>query len=231
MVRMKAEDVKDNVDKVWLLLFSFVKIRDEIGAEWRVRMDDFGRKSAEAWEKFAKKLETTETRILTAIGTVSGKLTEHGKCLAGLVGAGPNARCIQPQPSWTEVSRKHKRLVIGPTTGATSTSVEVNPVIKTPRTRPLAMLAKRGKKDFPNLLKSVRQGMDTAVTGKAIARLWKCKTGGSLIEVNGDLESAVIVRAEVARSLGPGATVRKLEDTATVEIFDLDAMTTAEEVL
>lgn len=49
--------------------------------------------------------------------------------------------------------------------------------------------------------------------------------------MNGDLETADIVRADVAYSLGPGTTVRKLEDAAGVDIWDLDAIITSEEVL
>lgn len=52
-----------------------------------------------------------------------------------------------------------------------------------------------------------------------------------LIEINGGTDSADSVRAEVERSLGSDAKVRKLEESSPVEIRDLDEETSKDEIL
>lgn len=49
--------------------------------------------------------------------------------------------------------------------------------------------------------------------------------------MNGGSDSADIVRAAVECSLGPEATITKLEDSAVIELLDLDAMASPDEVL
>lgn len=51
-----------------------------------------------------------------------------------------------------------------------------------------------------------------------------------LIELSGDAETMEAVRVEVQRSLGSGITVKKVENMAPIEIRDLDAETTKEEL-
>lgn len=79
--------------------------------------------------------------------------------------------------------------------------------------------------------KTVRQRIYPNDTGNFISRLREARNEGLLIEIRGGAETTDVVRGVVERSLGSGATVTKLKDSATVELRDLDAMTTPEEVL
>lgn len=46
--------------------------------------------------------------------------------------------------------------------------------------------------------------------------------GELLIEINGGADSAEAMRAEVARSFGPGTKIRKIKDPSAIEVRDLD---------
>lgn len=105
MVRVKTKDVKDDVDKVARLLFTFTKLQDELGIEWRERIDCVNHKSAAA-DKITHLLEATEEKITSAFGTVSDKVAEHNKCPVDLSEGGPLARRAQPPSAWREVVRK-----------------------------------------------------------------------------------------------------------------------------
>lgn len=76
-----------------------------------------------------------------------------------------------------------------------------------PRARSFVVLVKRGEEYFPELLESVRQGVDASVTGLSIAKLRQPKNGGLLVEINGGSKSAEVVREEILRTFGPSATV------------------------
>lgn len=102
---------------------------------------------------------------------------------------------------------------------------------KPPRARPLAVIVKTGEEQFPELLRAVRNKVDPAVTGTAIARMRKTLNGNLLIEINGGAESATTVKQEVERSLGPEASVRMTDNMTSIEVRDLDEVTTKEEVL
>lgn len=104
-------------------------------------------------------------------------------------------------------------------------------ITRTPRMRLLAVIVKRGDEHFPELLKTVRSKVDPGITGTAISKIRQTKTGSLLIQINGGVEAAKVVRDEVERSLGPDATVRMAEDSTAVEIRDVDEITTKEEIL
>lgn len=100
-----------------------------------------------------------------------------------------------------------------------------------PRPKPVALMVRKDGEDFPELLKTVRSGVNPEVTGNSIGRLRKTRNGDLLVVINGGNGPAETVKAEITRALGAGATVRKLENSSVVEIRDLDAETTKEEVL
>lgn len=91
------------------------------------------------------------------------------------------------------------------------------------------MVASEGQQ-FPELLKTIRKNVNPDATGDAIAKMRETQNGKLLIEINGGADSAETVRAEITRSMGPNTSVRLLEDKSPVEILDLDAETTKEEV-
>lgn len=103
--------------------------------------------------------------------------------------------------------------------------------VRPPRSRPLAIVVSKGGEEFPELLKTIRRTVDPKVTGNAITKMRRTGKNELLIEINGGTDSAENVRAEVERSLGSDAKVRKLEETSPVEIRDLDEETTKEEIL
>lgn len=64
-----------------------------------------------------------------------------------------------------------------------------------------------------------------------ISKLRQTRSGELLIEINGDSNSAELVRAEVKRTLGPGSLVRKIKNSTEVELRDIDCMAITEEIL
>lgn len=102
---------------------------------------------------------------------------------------------------------------------------------KPPRSWLLAIIASIADVEFPELLRSVKRGVNSEVTGNSISKMRRTGKGELLIEIHGGADSAEVVRAEVTRSLGAGAKVRKMVDTSPIEIRDLDEEATKDEVL
>jgi len=98
------------------------------------------------------------------------------------------------------------------------------------RKRPLAILVKRNDDPFPELLKTIRTGVDGAQLGKSISRLRETKNGSLLIEVIGGTAAAEQVRHGVEQTLGSEASVKTMGDSALIELRDLDGLSDAEEV-
>lgn len=99
------------------------------------------------------------------------------------------------------------------------------------RTRPSAILVTVGAEDFPELSKKIRGGVNHVVIGNSVVGMRQTKSGGLLIEVRGDQTQIEAVRAEVAKSAGPGNEERTLQQRALVEVRDLDQWTSSNEVL
>lgn len=77
----------------------------------------------------------------------------------------------------------------------------------------------------------MRRGIDPQVTSDTIIKMRRTQKGDLLIDIIGGAGSIETVRTEVARSLGEGVKIRKLENMSPVEIRDLDKETSKEEVL
>lgn len=234
--RVKTEGVRDDVDKLSLLLELLVKSRSEIKAEYRTMVvgERSMADSAAAGSRTIDQVAESEARILGALGAINGRLDAHEKIILRLEADNGDPQGAQVEPAstvakWTEVVKKQRRAT------HKSTPVPGPAPIKPPaiplRPRPLAVIVKKGEEQFPELLRTVRSKVDPIVMGTAITKMRQTQNGNLLIEVSGGADSAATVKREIERSLGPGAEVRTTEDLSPVEVRDLDEVTTKEEVL
>jgi len=176
----------------------------------------------EAINGIAEKTRTTE---LKSISLEEGCKSEILEAITDLK-AGIAARETETQ--WSEVVRKKRPR--DPTKGETLVKLpDIKP--RGHRSRPLAVIVSKENDSFPELLKTLRSKVDSEKTGTMISKLRETRNGNLLMEINGGAEAAEIVRREVARSLGPEASVRKTENVFKVELRDLDGMTTSEEII
>lgn len=81
MQRVKAEGVKEGVDRVSLVYNKLMKQRVELHAEYRAKLHAAEREVEVASNKFTGRVETTESRVLGALEAVSDKLAEQGNTL------------------------------------------------------------------------------------------------------------------------------------------------------
>jgi len=98
------------------------------------------------------------------------------------------------------------------------------------RPLPLAVIVRSGDDAFSELLRTVRSKVDVENTGTIISKMRETRNGSLLIEINSDTESADLVKAEIERSMGPGASVMKTGSNALIELRHLDGMTNAKNV-
>lgn len=99
------------------------------------------------------------------------------------------------------------------------------------RKLPPAIIVRRGEDSFPELLKTIKNNARPEVTGANISKIRETRNGSLLIEVDGGSEDVVRISGEIARVMGPDATIRSPNKRALVEIRDLDATTSREEVV
>lgn len=226
MGKVKTEGVKDGVDRAALCFDKLKKARTDLRAEYLARMETADREIGKADTKMADRVQVMEDKVMGVLEQVADKLAVRSVALPEMAYSSPPQPRSEEQP-WAEVVRRNatrRTRPVVPPAGKVGT-------VKMPRTRPLAIMVKLAGEDFPALLKTVRQKVDPGVTGNSIGKLRKTNAGDLLVEINGGSDSAEVVRAELVRSLGPEARVRKLENSSAVEIRDLDAETTRDEVL
>lgn len=134
---------------------------------------------------------------------------------------------------WTDVVKKKKSNQ--PEQSVVPEAVKVmkktSRLAKPPRTRPPTVIIAKDDEQFPELLKTMRSKINPEANGNAISRICMTQKGDLLLEINGEAEAAELVRKEVVWSLGPKVRVRKIKDTATIEIRDLDGVTTDKEIM
>lgn len=224
---VRAESVRDNVDKTVSCLISLGAAREAIHAELRARSATAPR-ALETGERndTADRVTALESKVMNAIDKVQEKLESHGRALEIMASTPAPVSTAAPGTSiedkWTEVVKrsrggpKQKKLP-EPLVGGTETKNRAHQR-KQPRARPLAIAVSMAGEEFPELLKTVKRNVDPQVTGDSITKMRRTQKGELLIEVRGGADSANKIRAEVARSLGAAAKIRRLESTSPIEI-------------
>lgn len=193
-------------------------------------MDAVDRESRKVKTQVVDRIQILEDRVMGVLDQVTGKLTAQETAIS--VPAAPSAPPVgRAEQPWAEVVRKNRVRQNKPVAEPIKPAEDKTGVAKMLRTRPLALAVKMDGEDFPALLRTVRRKVDPGVTGNSITNLRRTNAGDLLVEINGGNSSAEIVKAELERSLGPEARVRKLGGSSTVEIRDMDAETTGEELL
>lgn len=235
--RVKAEGVKMKVDTIANAFDRVLKMRCELQAEARARICAADHLMSVSVVKITDRVGALETKIMDGLVRATADKADQGRFPATAVATAtvpPPSQAVETQ-RWVEVARRNRGRSARTATAATVATNQTNAAAargaRTPRARPMALSVRLDGEDFPALLKTVRRKVDPGVTGDSIAKIRKTLAGDLLIEINGGSTAADVVKTEVMRSLGPEAKVRKLEDTATVEIRDLDAETTREEVI
>lgn len=87
------------------------------------------------------------------------------------------------------------------------------------------------QKDFPELVKKIRSGVNSAFIGEKVVRMRKTKAGRLLLEVKGDSSDVEAVRVKVFNSTGDTNMVRTLEQRTMLEKEDLVEWTKEVEVV
>lgn len=228
--KIRSDGVKLNVGKALSHFITLSRIRENLHEEMR---DKIARMPSEAKSCDASnRVAELEVKVLDVLDRVQERLTSQEEVLAKL-----NAPPRPPVPlgeTWTTVVRrpKPKTKPTGESEPKDSRGVVGAPArqLRPPRSRPPVIVVSDDSAQFPELLKTMRRNVNPQVTGDSITRMRRTMRGELLIEVSGGSEAMSSVKAEVERSLGPGAKVRKLEDMSPVELRDLDEETTSEEV-
>lgn len=87
------------------------------------------------------------------------------------------------------------------------------------------------QKDFPELVKKIRSGVNSDIIGEKVVGMRKTKAGRLLLEVKDDSSDVEAVRAEVFKSTGGANMVHTLEQRTMLEVRDLDEWTEEAEVV
>jgi len=240
MVRVRADGVKDNVDKLASTFASLQRYRNDTITEAKKQLatERAMRQAQAVTPNVVDRVEATERKILGVLETVSSKLEQHDQAIAKIIEHG-----ITPPSSeakWTEVVKRDrgpaKKVTTSMTMLPTNRPAKTENAItgaqrsKTLRARHPAILVNVRKEDFPALAKKIRGGVNVEKVGDNVIGMRQTRTGALLIEVRGDSTTVETVRTEIARAAGEGVGVKALQEKCSVEIRDLDSWTSREEV-
>ncbi|XP_039968625.1 uncharacterized protein LOC120780409 [Bactrocera tryoni] len=101
-----------------------------------------------------------------------------------------------------------------------------------PRLRPEAIvIAKTGDMSYADMLRAVKQNENLQVLGENVSRIKKTAKGEILLELKkAQTGSTKEYREEIVKILGDQAQIRSLTQEITVEVRDLDDITTKEDI-
>lgn len=102
-----------------------------------------------------------------------------------------------------------------------------------PKTRPDALLIKKGGQTFADILKKVKSDSSLDGLGEKVVHIRKTLGGDLLLELTnkGEINSVSTLRDQLAKAVGEENEVKTLSPEATIAIRDLDEITTQNEVL
>ncbi|XP_046424562.1 uncharacterized protein LOC124181884 [Neodiprion fabricii] len=141
------------------------------------------------------------------------------------------------QEGWSEVVKRGRRKTAASTPAApaapTKNTAAAPAKERGPRprkpVRPDAVLIKtEGEQNYAEVLKRVRGQVDPDKVGASITAVRRTRGGDVLLELKGS-SGAQALKEAVVVALGGQAKVSTLEPTMTIEVRDLDEITTAEE--
>lgn len=92
-------------------------------------------------------------------------------------------------------------------------------------------MVKRGELSFVEIVKNIRANVNADIIGDTISKIRETRNGNVLIEILGGSDTAERVKKEVEKSLGPGESVRFLEQRTLIQLRDLDCVTTKKDVV
>jgi len=175
----------------------------------------------------------SSSQVLEVLADVQAKLVLQDSKISAVMAAS-----VVGPDTWTEVVARRKKSNLGhsappasnPPCAKQDGGVQRDngaPTLPSRRSRLRhgAVLVMRGDSTFADVLKRVKSGVNTEVTGTSITKMRETRNGDLLIEVRGDAEVADTVRKEVERSCGSGSGVQLLERRSLIEIRDLDCVT------
>lgn len=208
---------------------------EEIKSECRFRMaGERSRADALASDnKITDQVAATEVKILTVLEVVSKRLDSHNAVIAGLMDQG--AGKVQKVKSggdetvekWTEVLKRVTKTKKPAMSSQPIAKATVAPRIKT---LPRAVVIKRGESSFSDTVKNIRTKVNVEAIGDSISKMSETRNGNVLIEILGGNEAAEVVKKKIEKALGPGESVRSLEQRSLIQLRDLDCVTTKEDV-
>lgn len=129
---------------------------------------------------------------------------------------------------WTQVVKKQPKP--NRLTNVIKTKQSV-PAVRPSRPLPKAVIIKRGELLFADTVKNIRSKVDVNVIGDSISKIRQTRSRDVLIEIIGGSDKAENIRKEVEKSLGPGKSVRSLQQRSLVQLRDLDFVTTKADVV
>lgn len=114
MSKVKAEDIRDNVERVYLLYDMLVKCKYETQTEFRARINVADNDLQTVHNKFTGRVNALEAKMVGALKRMVIRITDQDKTLEKL------AVLLAPltssewgekltEPKWTEIVRKHRK--------------------------------------------------------------------------------------------------------------------------
>jgi len=235
--RVKAEGVREGIERVYSLFGHLTVNRNEqrtCGRAIALQEQPANMQKAlgDLKTDLVGLIKDSQASILEAFTNQRALETprneEHDVAVDRFTGTGDASR---PLPAWAEVVRRGKGKKPPAQEGKVAAgSQKDGRTIRGRRVLPLAVVVRRGEDPFPELLKTIRANVNPAATGDRISKIRETRNGDLLVEVNGGPESADVVRTELEKSLGPGGSVRTLEQRILIELRDLDGVTTNEDI-
>lgn len=237
--RVKAEGVKDGIEKLSSLLVLLTENKRKRNAENRLSSGQMSSEAIleEVKEEVLDKVMESQGRILEAIGKLMPRESEAVSAVSVDIDEGKKKTVNETNsgkvPSWSEVvGRRRRKNVISEEEVTKEHTVTASSGKKRPlRSRPPAILVDIGQNKYAEMTKKIQDEANMEIIGDSIVGVRQARTGGLLFEVRGDAAKVESVRLEIERSAGDKVEVKTLQNRVLVEVRDLMGSATKEEVV
>jgi len=241
--KVRTEGVKEGIDRVHDLFTKLVNTKGETKMLRKAVVPDFKKEIADLRCDVVAMLAESRISIVESIRGVTGDrpgtaadlgpsevATLKSEILEAIAGVKTGLPIRNPEPSWTEVTKRRPKKEV---TQSLTVAQSKKPIQPPPRVKKLkpAIIVDTKPEDFPALARKIQQGVNPKIFGNSVVGMRQTRSGGMLIQIDGDSTAVEAVKMEVTKAAGEGTSVRTLSQKGLVEVRDIASWADKEDVL
>jgi len=219
-IKVKAEGVKEGIEKLYGFFNTLVANRSERRMLRPVQTPtpDLKKEMVDLRGDVAAMLRESHRSVVEAGRVVLGDPGDSRQILDAIAEVRLDLAPRSQKSSWIEVAKRRPSKIAEKEAKESQRTLNAKSRVK--KRKPVIMIY-FDPEEFPALVKKISTGVDQGAIGNRVTEMRQTRTGGLLVEVDGDSLAVEVVRVELSKAAGEGVRVRTLAQKSLLEIRDI----------